>query len=86
MGTPEQPSQDHYQYGFDVVRLISSEFGSSPDIVRRQLTRDKTVIEIDGEIYTGERLFIPIDQAQGKTVSVNGPDRQWRMKFPNSSE
>lgn len=86
MGTPEQPSQDHYLDGFDVVRIISSEFGSSPDVVRRQLTQQGTQIEIEGELYMGDRLFIPVAEAQDKIVAVVAPDRQWRMRFPKLSE
>lgn len=86
MGTPEQPSQDHYQDGFDVIRIISSEFGTSPDIVRRQLTSVGTRIQVAGELYEGDRLFIPVDVAEGKFVSIVAPDRQWSMRFPRISE
>lgn len=86
MATPEQPSQDHYLYGFDVVRILSSEFGSSSDMIRRQLMSSETKIEIDKEPYTGDRLFIPVAEAQGKFVVIVAPDRQWRMRFPRVSE
>ena len=81
METPEQPQQDTYVNGFDVVRLISNEFGTSGLFVRSQLNHKSTTIEIDGEVYTGDRLFIPVELANGKFVAVIGPERQWRMRF-----
>lgn len=86
MGSPEPQHQDHYAYGFDVIRMISNEFGSSADLVRRQLTHSSTKIEIDDEPYDGDRLFIPVEKAEGKFVSVIGPERQWRMRFPKLPE
>lgn len=86
MGSPETQHQDTYLDGFDVIRLISNEFGSSPDLVRRQLLHSSTTIEIDERPYTGNRMFIPVDEAQGKFVAVVGPERQWRMRFPKIPE
>ena len=83
---PEKPSQDTYANGFDVVRMIATEFGLSPSNVRQQVTHMGAAIEIDEQPYTGDRLFIPVEQAQGKWVNVIGPERQWRMKFPTVSE
>lgn len=82
----EQPSQDTYAHGFDVVRLIANEFGMSPQSVRNQVVHGSSSIEIDDKPYTGDRLFIPVKLAAGKWVNVLGPNFQWRMKFPNPAE
>lgn len=86
MESPEQPNQDTYVHGLDVVRIISNEFGISPMNVRQQITSRNAVIEIDDKPYAGDRLFIPVEMAAGKWVTVLGPDRHWRMKFPNPAE
>lgn len=81
MENPEQPSQDTYLHGFDVVRMVSNEFGSSAQFVKGQLNHASCVIEIGGEPYTGDKMFIPVALADGKFVAVIGPERQWRMRF-----
>jgi hypothetical protein len=86
MENPEQPSQDTYVHGLDVVRIIANEFGMSPPSVRSQINHRNTIIEIDDIVYTGDRFFIPVNKAAGKWVTILGPEFQWRMKFPNPAE
>lgn len=81
MESPEQPYQDTYAHGFDVIRMITNEFGTSSQFVRSQLNHKSTTIEIDNEPYSGDKLFIPVDQANGKFIAIIGPERQWRMRF-----
>jgi hypothetical protein len=84
MGIPEFQKQQHDDRGVSIARLISSEFGSSEPTVRHQLDKKETVIEIDGEVWNGDRRFIPRDRLLGKTLTVIGPERHWRMKYPET--
>jgi hypothetical protein len=61
----------------DLVTLISNEFGSVRTVTRIQIIIGE--ITIDGEKYDGDKLFIPLVQAKGKDIEVQGPDRRWKF-------
>lgn len=82
MGIPEFQRQHADPRGIAIARLISSEFGTAEEIVRRELNRAGTEIEIDGELWTGNRQFIPRARLRGRTLAVVGPERHWKMKYP----
>lgn len=81
---PEFQRQLDDPRGVSIARFISSEFGSSEFVVRQQLDAHGTVIEIDGEVWEGDRRFIPRDRLLGKKIAVIGPERQWQMQYPES--
>lgn len=79
----ETPTQDdNYSGGVDMVRLLSREFGSSPPVVRSQLTHSSTQIEIDGvRVKFEDNLFLPYHMVKGKEIVVIGPERHYKVDF-----
>jgi hypothetical protein len=76
-----QPQLDDFR-GVSIARLISSEFGSSESIIRQQL--NDAVIEIDGEVWDGDKYFVPRERLLGKTLTVIGRERHWQLKYPEA--
>jgi hypothetical protein len=83
MTTEYQPQQNDPR-GISLARLISSEFGTSEGVVRQQLNHQTTEIDIDGEVWDGDRNFIPREKLVGKTITVVAPERHWRLVYPES--
>lgn len=75
----EIPHQDSYLHGVDVAKMIESEYGSSPLVVRPQIAQ--ATIYLDDDVWEGDRFKIPFDKIQGRRVRVIGPDKSWDMKF-----
>jgi hypothetical protein len=84
MSQPEYQRQLPDDRGVSIVRLIATEFGSSEPIVRQQVSAAATQIEIDGEVWTGDKRFIPRERLLGKTLTVIAPERHWQMKYPET--
>lgn len=76
---PEHQRQDTYRHGVDLVREIVNEFGTTSSYVRQQLIRAE--IALDGVEWTGDRLFIPYNDAKGKEITIVAPDRHWRWQY-----
>jgi hypothetical protein len=83
MGIPEFQRQHEDPRGISLARLVASEFGSSEDLVRRQLNHGSTVVEINGKRWTGNKHFIPRQLLKGRTLAILGPERHWQMHYPD---
>lgn len=78
MAIPE-PITDAEKGSVDVVRLISNEFGISPQVVRSQVALG--TISIDGRMWNGDKFTIPYSHLLGKILIVIGPDRRFRVNY-----
>lgn len=67
--------------GISLSRLISSEFGTSEFTVNQQLGKSDTVIEIGGEVWDGDRFFVPREKLVGKRIVVTAPERHWAFDY-----
>lgn len=85
MATPEFQPQEYDPRGVSIARLISSEFGSSEAVVRQQLGLRETQLELNGVRWEGDKHFIPQKELKGKVLTVIGPERQWRMRYPENN-
>jgi hypothetical protein len=79
----EQP-QDTSSRTVYLPQVISDEFGTSPSIAREQIMLG--MISIDGEEYTGDRLYVPYDEILDKEITVLGRDRSFIMTFKGDQE
>lgn len=59
--------------------LISDEFGVSRSVARMEIELGK--IEIDGEEYAGDKLDLPYSEIVGKTITVKGRDRGFKLNY-----
>jgi hypothetical protein len=60
--------------------LISDEFGVSQPIAVQHI--ELGMVKIDGEAYQGkDKMNIPVELIDGKTISVEGRDRSFRVRY-----
>ena len=59
--------------------LISDEFGHTRSSIRMQIALGTT--EIDGEQWNGDGFDLPYEEIVGKTITVKGPDRTYRVNY-----
>ena len=60
--------------------LISDEFGISQPTALDYIERGEVLI--DGEPYSGrDRVNLPVDQIDGKTILVKGRDRSFSVRY-----
>lgn len=70
---PEKPKFVH------LPALISDEFGTSTSQARMEIMLGS--VEVDGEPWEGDKLDLPYDEVVGKTISVLGETRQFRITY-----
>lgn len=78
---PPQQADANASAGYvDLVGLLSDEFGIARSVARRDVLMG--TVTVDGEPYNGDRLDVPRDQVEGKTVEVKGGDssRTYRVQ------
>lgn len=63
----------------NLASLISDEFGTSRSIVREQIALG--MVEIDDEVWRGDKLDLPYEEIVGKTIVVTGRDRAYRIEY-----
>ena len=78
---PLQQTDANSSEGYvDLIGLISDEFGIARSVARHDVMMG--VVTVDGESYTGDRLDVPRELVEGKTVEVKGGDtnRTYRVQ------
>jgi hypothetical protein len=81
---PEFQRQEYHRRGISLARLIASEFATPESLVNPILRESGTSIEINGNIWEGDREFIPEADLRGNEIAVLGKTRQWKFKYPES--
>jgi hypothetical protein len=71
--TPGEPRLIH------LPALLSDEFGHSTSEIRMQIALG--TVEIDGEEWKGDSFNLPYDEILGKTITVKGRDRGYRVTY-----
>ncbi len=80
---PGRPQQDSYARGVNLVQALHEEFATSPQVIRRQIVEGR--VTINGNPYDPpkalDKLFVPLELAEGAEIVVIGPVRSWKFTY-----